>query len=193
MSRPRFRLCAGRPSGRGVRPDPSAVGHRYRPAWNGERHGSLLPRYRGAATIQWAIANGDAVTGVTTMMIDAGLDTGPILLRKRHADRTGGNEPTAPGASRDPRRRSSPRDTRRPRGGHARSKAAGPFAGHLGSPAAQGRLPRQLVLAGVDDRQPGPRVRPVARSDHRCHPARPCASIACVRNPRAAPSTLRGG
>ena len=45
-------------------------------------HGSLLPRYRGAAPIQWAIANGDAVTGVTTMMIDAGLDTGPILLAR---------------------------------------------------------------------------------------------------------------
>ena len=43
-------------------------------------HASLLPRWRGAAPIQWAIAEGDAVTGVTTMMIDAGLDTGDILL-----------------------------------------------------------------------------------------------------------------
>ncbi|MEN6603711.1 MAG: methionyl-tRNA formyltransferase, partial [Bryobacteraceae bacterium] len=38
-------------------------------------HGSLLPRYRGAAPIQWAIANGETRTGVTTMRIDAGLDT----------------------------------------------------------------------------------------------------------------------
>jgi methionyl-tRNA formyltransferase len=42
-------------------------------------HGSLLPRFRGAAPIQWAIAAGDAETGVTTMLIDEGLDTGPLL------------------------------------------------------------------------------------------------------------------
>jgi methionyl-tRNA formyltransferase len=45
-------------------------------------HGSLLPQYRGAAPIQWAIANGESVTGVTTMRIDAGLDTGDILLQR---------------------------------------------------------------------------------------------------------------
>ncbi|MDX2154607.1 MAG: methionyl-tRNA formyltransferase [Bryobacteraceae bacterium] len=44
-------------------------------------HGSLLPKYRGAAPIQWAIANGERVTGVTTMRIDAGLDTGDMLLK----------------------------------------------------------------------------------------------------------------
>ena len=44
-------------------------------------HGSLLPKYRGAAPIQWAIANGETVTGVTTMRIDAGLDTGDMLLK----------------------------------------------------------------------------------------------------------------
>lgn len=44
-------------------------------------HGSLLPHYRGAAPIQWAIANGDIRTGVTTMQINAGLDTGDILLK----------------------------------------------------------------------------------------------------------------
>jgi methionyl-tRNA formyltransferase len=43
-------------------------------------HGSLLPRYRGAAPIQWAVANGELVTGVTTMQLDAGLDTGDMLL-----------------------------------------------------------------------------------------------------------------
>jgi methionyl-tRNA formyltransferase len=43
-------------------------------------HGSLLPRYRGAAPIQWAVANGEQVTGVTTMRLDAGLDTGDMLL-----------------------------------------------------------------------------------------------------------------
>ena len=46
-------------------------------------HASLLPKYRGAAPIQWAIANGETVTGVTTMCIDAGLDTGDILLQSQ--------------------------------------------------------------------------------------------------------------
>jgi methionyl-tRNA formyltransferase len=45
-------------------------------------HASLLPRLRGAAPIQWAIANGDTETGVTTMQIDEGLDTGPLLLAR---------------------------------------------------------------------------------------------------------------
>lgn len=43
-------------------------------------HGSLLPKYRGAAPIQWAVANGETETGVTTMQLEAGLDTGPMLL-----------------------------------------------------------------------------------------------------------------
>lgn len=43
-------------------------------------HGSLLPKYRGAAPIQWAVINGDPVAGVTTMQMDEGLDTGDILL-----------------------------------------------------------------------------------------------------------------
>jgi methionyl-tRNA formyltransferase len=46
-------------------------------------HGSLLPRYRGAAPVQWAIVRGERETGVTTMLIDAGLDTGPTLLARR--------------------------------------------------------------------------------------------------------------
>ena len=44
-------------------------------------HASLLPKYRGAAPINWAIVNGEKVTGLTTMQIDAGLDTGPMLLK----------------------------------------------------------------------------------------------------------------
>ena len=46
-------------------------------------HTSLLPKYRGAAPIQWAIANGEAETGVTIMQMDAGLDTGPVLSMRR--------------------------------------------------------------------------------------------------------------
>src|SRR6185437_3793826 len=46
-------------------------------------HASLLPKYRGAAPIQWAIADGEPETGVTIMQMDAGLDTGPILSMRR--------------------------------------------------------------------------------------------------------------
>jgi len=46
-------------------------------------HTSLLPKYRGAAPIQWAIANGETETGVTIMKMDAGMDTGPILAQKQ--------------------------------------------------------------------------------------------------------------
>jgi len=52
------------------------------PLGNINLHASLLPKYRGAAPIQWAVASGETVTGVTTMRIDAGLDTGDILLQK---------------------------------------------------------------------------------------------------------------
>lgn len=44
-------------------------------------HGSLLPKYRGAAPIQWSIVNGDRITGITTMLMDKGMDTGDILLK----------------------------------------------------------------------------------------------------------------
>ncbi len=43
-------------------------------------HGSVLPQYRGAAPIQWAIIRGETVTGITTFQMDAGMDTGPVLL-----------------------------------------------------------------------------------------------------------------
>jgi len=45
-------------------------------------HASLLPRYRGAAPLNWCIVNGETETGVTTMLMDVGLDTGPMLLKK---------------------------------------------------------------------------------------------------------------
>jgi methionyl-tRNA formyltransferase len=55
------------------------------PLGNINLHASLLPKYRGAAPIQWAIANGETVTGNTTMRIDAGLDTGDIQLQQQLA------------------------------------------------------------------------------------------------------------
>ena len=76
----------------GVKPDAIiVVGYgRIIPQWmidlprygNINLHASLLPKYRGAAPIQWAIACGETETGVTTMRIDAGLDTGDILMQK---------------------------------------------------------------------------------------------------------------
>jgi methionyl-tRNA formyltransferase len=56
-------------------------------------HGSLLPKYRGAAPVNWAIVNGESETGLTTMQIDAGLDTGPMLLKYETAI---GPDETAP-------------------------------------------------------------------------------------------------
>lgn len=55
------------------------------PMGNINLHASLLPKYRGAAPIQWAIARGESVTGVTTMRIDEGLDTGDVLLQREMA------------------------------------------------------------------------------------------------------------
>lgn len=57
-------------------------------------HGSLLPKYRGAAPIQWAVIDGEKESGITTMQMDAGLDTGDMLLKKvipLEADETGGS------------------------------------------------------------------------------------------------------
>ncbi len=51
-------------------------------------HASLLPRHRGAAPIQWALINGDQESGVTIMQLDAGMDTGPMLLQAREAIRS---------------------------------------------------------------------------------------------------------
>ena len=55
-------------------------------------HGSLLPKYRGAAPIQWAVLNGDKKTGITTMYMDVGMDTGDIILKQETA--IGDNETT---------------------------------------------------------------------------------------------------
>ncbi len=46
-------------------------------------HGSLLPKYRGAAPVQWAVINGETETGITTMLMDEGMDTGPMLLQAK--------------------------------------------------------------------------------------------------------------
>ena len=55
-------------------------------------HGSLLPQYRGAAPIQWAVLNGDKTTGITTMYMDEGMDTGDMILKQE--TKIGENETT---------------------------------------------------------------------------------------------------
>ena len=59
-------------------------------------HASLLPKYRGAAPIQWAIARGVQKTGLTTMRIDAGLDTGAILLQQESSSAPTRPRPNSP-------------------------------------------------------------------------------------------------
>ena len=54
-------------------------------------HASLLPRYRGAAPIQWAVIDGEAVSGVTTMLMDEGLDTGDMLEKAEAAPQAAHN------------------------------------------------------------------------------------------------------
>lgn len=77
---------------RAARPEAAAVvafGHLLRPEALAipplgciNAHGSLLPKLRGAAPIAWAVINGDKVSGVTTMLLDPGMDSGPMLLRR---------------------------------------------------------------------------------------------------------------
>ena len=125
-------------------------------------HASLLPRWRGAAPIQRAIEAGDAQTGITIMQMDAGLDTGDMLLAEAAADRRrrhhgtlhdklaalGGRLIVAGARS---------RGLRRPR-------AAPPARGrrHLRAQDRQGRSAHRLASAGRADRAPHPRLRSAA-------------------------------
>ena len=74
-------ISAGSDGGGRVWTDHPAVDSGYPPRGIINVHASLLPKFRGAAPIQWAIARGETKTGVTTMRIDAGLDTGEMLLK----------------------------------------------------------------------------------------------------------------
>ena len=99
-SRPAKRACSSSLCFKQADAGVVAAYGRILPDWmlNAPRHGcvnvhsSLLPKYRGAAPINWAIARGERETGVTIMRMDAGLDTGPVLLRRATAI---GDEETA--------------------------------------------------------------------------------------------------
>ena len=123
-------------------------------------HASLLPKYRGAAPIQWAIARGETRTGVTTMRIDAGLDTGDMLLKWETEI---GPEETAvelgarlAEAGADLLVRTLAELAQYPAG------AAGRCAGHLRADSQERRRPHRLAASGERDPQPGARVRAVA-------------------------------
>ena len=96
-------------------------------------HASLLPKYRGAAPINWAIVKGETRTGNTTMRIDAGMDTGEILLQEEMAigaGRNGAGAGSTPGRS---RRAAHGEYAARAGGGHTSRASA---RQHCGNPGA---------------------------------------------------------
>src|SRR5579863_312557 len=136
------------------------------PLGNINLHASLLPKYRGAAPIQWAIANGETVTGVTTMRIDAGLDTGDILLQKElplgHDDTSETVAPLLASIGADlivHTLRGLQAGTVQPHP-QDNSKAA------LSNPE-KGRRPHRFLSLGVRHLQPHPRFPTLARSLHK--------------------------
>ena len=130
-------------------------------------HASLLPKYRGAAPIQWAIANGETRTGVTTMRIDAGLDTGDMLLKAETeigAGRDGGRTGRAPGGD---GRGPAGRDAGRTGGGHDRAARSRMTRRPRYAPILKkedGRI--DWTRAGAADPQSRARIAAVARRVH---------------------------
>ena len=124
-------------------------------------HASLLPRWRGAAPIQRAILAGDAVTGVTIMQMEAGLDTGPMLRRARRDDRTARPpgeltaELAAIGAA-------LMVEVLADLGAFRRRRPAG-RGRHLRRQDRQGRGAARFRPAPPSGRAPGPRLQPGAR------------------------------
>ncbi len=124
-------------------------------------HASLLPKYRGAAPIQWAIARGETSTGVTTMRINEGLDTGDMLLKwetaigpEENAVELGQRLAVA-GADLLVRTLAELPDDP--------ARAAGRFAGHLRAHTEEGRWQDRLAAFGSRDPEPDSGLRAVAR------------------------------
>ena len=129
-------------------------------------HASLLPKYRGAGPIQWAILNGETRTGVTTMRIDAGLDTGDMLLQTETEigpDENAvelGQRLAAMGAD------LLVETLAGLAAGRHRSPEAGFLPGHLGAAAEERRRAHRLEPAGAVDSQPRARFAALARRIH---------------------------
>src|SRR5713226_1693212 len=146
-------------------------------------HGSLLPKYRGAGPIQWAIVNGETETGITTMLMDEGMDTGAMLLQEALTitpDDTAGTL--------------SPRlaalggrllvETIETQSRHPCATAARFFTGDLGAVAEKGRWCDRLGLAGHCFGQPGPRTLSLAWGPHRHGGRRPMDDLESSGAPR---------
>ncbi len=125
-------------------------------------HASLLPRYRGAAPIAWAILKGEKVTGVTTMVMDEGMDTGDILLQ---AEVPIGREETCENLH----DRLAPLgaqllsiDYRENEGRRSAGRSAGSFESDLCSSSEKGRRPYPLGEGGRRNRSTGPRFQSMA-------------------------------
>ncbi len=125
-------------------------------------HASLLPKYRGAAPIQWAIANGETRTGVTTMRIDAGLDTGDMLLKWE--TEIGPEENAVELGERLARsgRGSSGRNARGIEAGTIRPEPQDNSASHARADPEKRRRRDRLELAGAKNLQPRARISAVA-------------------------------
>ena len=125
-------------------------------------HASVLPRYRGAAPIQWAVINGEAETGVSIMQLDAGMDTGPVYAEGRvaiGADETAGEllDRLAPiGAA------ALIEVIAAIAGGTARAGAAGSRARDARADADEGRRRDRLQRTRIGGRRADPRRRSVA-------------------------------
>ena len=106
-------------------------------------HFSLLPRWRGASPVQHAILEGDAVTGITVMRMDEGMDTGPVLARREEAIRSDDDAGSLGRAAREDRRRGGRGGAAASRGRHRDADAAGRHR-HAGTQARARRPDRRL-------------------------------------------------
>ena len=128
-------------------------------------HASLLPRWRGAAPIHRAIEAGDAQTGVTIMQMDAGLDTGAMLLGEARAHRRRRHHGVAARQARGAGRAADRRGAGAGRLRRPEARGAARRRRHLRAQDRQGRGRDRLVAAGRGDRAANPRLRSVPRRD----------------------------
>ena len=159
-------------------------------------HGSLLPKYRGAAPVQWAILNGETETGNTVIQMTPGLDAGPCLAQERtpiDPDEDAGDARNA--ARRTGREARAPR-RRRARGRHGEADRTEPRRGVEGPATHQGARRDRLVALGDRDQEPGPRRPTLAAGVHLLASQRqapPCGSTSTASNSPQASSLQRAG
>ena len=127
-------------------------------------HASLLPRYRGAAPINWCIINGETETGVTTMQMDVGLDTGDMLVKKTTPIDPDEDSSSAPRPAGGDRRRGAGGNTRPPCCRKARTPQTGRRPLLLRPDAQEGRRRDRLEQGAARHQEPGAGHDPLAGS-----------------------------